>query len=75
MRRYSVSFLIMLAVSVAFWAYTIADTLIKELSKDVTFIDLGAIFILGLISGLAVGLSFAFKNKSLQTRQIHTAGE
>jgi hypothetical protein len=75
MRRYSVSFLIVLALSAAFWAYTIADALIRELSKDVTFVDLAAIFTLGVISGLAVGLSFAFKNKSLQTRQIHTASE
>jgi hypothetical protein len=33
----------------AYLAYTIIDTLLREFSKAVTFIDLGAIFVLGLI--------------------------
>jgi hypothetical protein len=56
MKRYSEPVLTTVAIFAAFWAYTIADTLIRELAKDVTFIDLGALFMLGLISGLSLGL-------------------
>ena len=52
----------------AFWAYTIIDSLIRELSKDVTYIDLGAIFVLGLISGIALGLTFAFRREQSGAR-------
>jgi len=58
MKRYSVHALISVSIFGAFWAYVIADTLIRELSKDVTFIDLGSIYILGLISGVSIGLAF-----------------
>jgi len=61
MKRYSVSALATLAIFAAFWAYTIADTLIRKFAKDVTYIDLGALFILGLISGLSLGLIFALR--------------
>ena len=56
-----VSALLAGAIMSAFWAYTIVNTLIRELGKDVTYIDLGAIFILGLISGIALGLAFALR--------------
>jgi hypothetical protein len=64
MRRYSVSALLIVAIMSAFWAYTIVDSLIREFSKDVTWIDLGAIFVLGLMSGGAFGLAWAFGRKS-----------
>ena len=57
MKRYSVPALISVSIFGAFWAYMIADTLIREMSKDVTFIDLGSIYILGLISGITAGLA------------------
>jgi hypothetical protein len=63
MKRYSVPALVSLAIFSAFWAYTIASTLIRELAKDVTFIDLGALFVLGLISGLALGLVVALHER------------
>ena len=40
-----------------FWAYTIAATLIRDFAAIVTYIDLGAIFVLGLIAGLAIALA------------------
>jgi hypothetical protein len=50
-----------LAVLAAFWAYAIADTLVRELGKDATFADPGALFILGVISGLSLGLVLAWR--------------
>jgi hypothetical protein len=56
MQRYTIPTLFTLAMLSAFWAYTIIDDLIRIYQKDVTFIDLGVIFILGLICGAALGL-------------------
>ena len=53
--------LVLVAVMAAFWAYSIADTLIREFMMDVTYIDLGAVFVLGLIAGVALGLAFAIR--------------
>lgn len=63
MRQPSVSILVMGAIFSAFWAYTIVHSLIREFSKDVTYIDLGAIFVLGMIAGIFVGLAFALSRK------------
>lgn len=52
----------------AFWAYTIISSLIREFSKDVTYIDLGSIFTLGLISGVFLGLAFALRRKQSDAR-------
>jgi len=68
MKRYQISGLLVVAVMAAFWAYTIIDPLIREFSKDVTWIDLGAIFVLGLISGGALGLAWAFGRKPPEAR-------
>ena len=68
MQRYTVSALAVLAVMSAFWAYSIMDTLIREFSMDVTFIDLGAIFVLGLIAGIAVGLAVALSRRLSASR-------
>jgi len=43
----------------AFWAYTIIDALIRKFSGQVTFIDLVVLFILGLISGIFIGILIA----------------
>jgi hypothetical protein len=56
MRRYTIPTLFTLAMLSAFWAYTIIDDLIRVFQKDVTYIDLGVIFVLGLICGAALGL-------------------
>lgn len=61
MKRHRISGLLIVAIMAAFWAYTIIDSLIRGFSKDVTYIDLGAIFVLSLISGIALGLTFAFR--------------
>ncbi len=63
MKRYQTPILLIVAVMAAFWAYTIVDALIREFGKDVTYVDLGAIFALGLISGVALGLSWALGRK------------
>jgi hypothetical protein len=59
MQRYSVPALIILAIFSGFWAYTIIDALLREFSQDITFIDLGVLYILGLITGLALGVALA----------------
>jgi hypothetical protein len=61
MRRPVVSLLFVVFVMATFWAYTVADTLIREFGKDITFIDLGAIFVLGLIAGGALALAIGRK--------------
>jgi hypothetical protein len=68
MKRYQTPGLLIVAIMAAFWAYTIIDSLIREFSKDVTYIDLGAIFVLGLISGIALVLDFAFRRKQSDAR-------
>ena len=68
MKRYLTSGLLVVAIMATFWAYTIIDSLIREFSKNVTYIDLGAIFVLGLISGIALGLAFAFRRKQSDTK-------
>ena len=68
MQRYTVSGLLIVAIMSLFWAYTIIDTLIRKFSKEITWVDLGAIFVLGLISGGAFGLAWAFGRKSTKAR-------
>ena len=68
MKRYQISGLLVVAIMAAFWAYTIIDSLIREFSKDVTWVDLGAIFVLGIISGGALGLAWAFGRKAPEAR-------
>ena len=63
MQRYQVSTLFIASIMAAFWAYTIMDTLIREFSKEITYIDLGAIFFLGCISGAALSLGLALRQK------------
>jgi hypothetical protein len=57
MKRSQTSLLLMVAAMAAFWAYAIVDTLIREFAKDVSNIDLGAIFVLGIIAGAALGVA------------------
>jgi hypothetical protein len=64
MRHYTVLGLLIVALMSIFWAYTIVDTLLSKFSKEITWVDLGAIFVLGLISGGAFGLALAFGRKS-----------
>lgn len=68
MQRYSTSLLLIVALMSAFQAWAIADTLIRKFAKDVTFIDLGAVFVLGLISGIATGVVFVFRRKPSDLR-------
>jgi hypothetical protein len=55
MRREMTSALIILFVGATYWAYTVADSLLREFSGKITFVDLGVLFILGLIAGVALG--------------------
>jgi hypothetical protein len=61
MKNYRTSLLLILAIMAAYWAYTVIDSLIREFSKLITFLDLGVIFVLGLISGIALGFTFVFR--------------
>lgn len=63
MQRYSASSLLAGAVLSAFLAYTVIDLLLRKFSDNITFIDLGVIFILGLITGVAATLSYVFWRK------------
>jgi Na+-driven multidrug efflux pump len=56
MTKYSISVLFAAAFGAAFWAYTIIDTLIRAFHKDVSVIDLGALYVLGLFSGIMFGI-------------------
>jgi hypothetical protein len=59
MKRYSVPGLTTLVIFAAFWAYIIADSLIRGFFARITFIDLGVLLVLGLIAGLALGLAIS----------------
>lgn len=65
MKRYINSGLIIVAIMSFFWAYTIADKIIREVGKDITFIDLGALYILGLITGLILELLLVVDKKEI----------
>jgi hypothetical protein len=54
MRRVLGFSLFVLVIGSAFWAYMIGGTLIGEMKKDASVVDLGTLFVLGLISGLAL---------------------
>ena len=64
MSRYRVSLLLAVAVLAAFWAYSIMNTLIRVFLIDITFVDLGSIFFLGLISGVSAGLALGYWRRS-----------
>ena len=68
MQRYTVSGLLIVAIMSAFWAYTIVDTLLRKFSKEITWVDLSVIFVLGFISGGAAALAWAFSRKSPEAR-------
>jgi hypothetical protein len=58
MQRTLISSWLIVFAGATFWAYSTASSLIREFSANVTYIDLGALFILGLISGFALGQIF-----------------
>ena len=63
-----VSSLLMVAIMTAYWAYTVMDTLIRDIGVDATWIDLGTIFALGLISGAALGFAAALRRPPLMRK-------
>lgn len=65
MQRYSIAALITVATFSAFWTYMIIDALLREFSKDITFVDLGVLYILGLMTGLALGVALAIRRGNL----------
>ena len=68
MQRYTVSGLLIVAIMSAYWAYTIVDTLLRKFAKEITWVDLGAIFVLGLISGGGLGLAWALSRRSSEAK-------
>ena len=64
MQGYTISGLLILVIMSAYWAYTIVDTLLRRFSQEITWVDLGAIFVLGFISGGTFGLVWALGRKS-----------
>jgi hypothetical protein len=64
MRRVAASLLLVLSIMSTFWAYAIASTLVRDLGKDITYVDLGAVFILGLIAGFGLGLAWAVQRRA-----------
>lgn len=58
MKRYTFSSLIATAVLALFWALVVADTLVRQLDTGVTYLDVGAVFVLGGIAGAALGVAF-----------------
>jgi hypothetical protein len=58
-----ISALFAAAIFSAYWAYTIIDDLVRVFTKEVTYIDLGVIFVLGLICGAGLGLAFALRSR------------
>lgn len=63
MKRVQTSVFLMVAFMSAFWAYTVIDTLLTKFSANITLIDLGTIFILGLITGIFLGFAIIYSQK------------
>lgn len=61
MKRFQTPGLALVAAMAAFWAYSVIDTLIRQFSGTVNYVDLVVIFVLGLISGISLGLAFALR--------------
>jgi hypothetical protein len=51
-------------VTATFLAYTSAHSLIQEFSGSVTYVDLGVLFVLGLIAGFSLGLAYAWSKQA-----------
>lgn len=68
MQRTVISTLIIGAILSTYWTYTIIDTLLREFSQAITFIDLGVLYVLGLITGLTLGIALAVGIKRSNTR-------
>lgn len=60
MERYTAPGLALVAILAAYWAFTIADALLREFVTSINWVDLGALFVLGLISGVALGLALGW---------------
>ena len=57
-----ISALFAVAIFSAYWAYTVIDDLIRVFSNDVTYIDLGVIFVLGSICGAGLGMASVIRS-------------
>jgi len=66
MKKQSVfaSLFIVAAIGTAFWAYTSIELLRRDFQKDLTVLDLGVLFGLGLITGVAVGVIIGLHRKT-----------
>ncbi len=65
MNNFLTSIFLIVAIMSIFWAYTLIDSLIKEFSENITYIDLIIIFILGLTTGTTIVLAFILRRKSI----------
>jgi asparagine N-glycosylation enzyme membrane subunit Stt3 len=63
MKTYQIPGLFTVGILSVYLAYTVIDSLMREFSRSLTYLDLGAIFALGLIAGVALGLAFVFHRK------------
>ncbi|MDH4270765.1 MAG: hypothetical protein OEW18_02180 [Candidatus Aminicenantes bacterium] len=57
------SLFIVAAVGTAFWAYTSIELLRRDYQRDLTVFDLGVLFVLGLVTGIAVGAIIGLQRK------------
>lgn len=63
MKRYQKAGLYLVAVTAAFWAFIIVDELINDFADEINYVDFGAVFVLGVISGIALGLALSIKKR------------
>lgn len=69
MKRLQISSLLVASIVAAGWAYRIMYSLIQVLLVDVTYVDLGSIFFLGLLSGVTAGMAIG-----VWRRRMHEQG-
>lgn len=67
MKRYQTAGLWVVAITAVFWAFVIIDELLNNFRGEATFIDFGVVFVLGLISGLALGVLLSVKRSRPET--------
>ncbi len=59
--------LILLAATATLYAFWVADGLVREFAAGLTWVDVGVLFVMGLIAGVAVG-ALVRLNRSGPTR-------
>jgi hypothetical protein len=63
MNRNQTAALLLVAILCGYWAYQLIASIVHDFPSQISYFDLGAIFLLGLFSGVLLGFGFGFTRK------------